>query len=118
MRRQPNENERLSGKGDDPLAFPETALRATGLLNEILAGLSRDDPMRRRLSFLRHQLEVDEQQSLEAQAAIAELQEIVGKLSSPANRIATYLGSPDPGIANIAIGDADYYSNVDARLDT
>jgi len=37
-------------------------------------------------------------------------------VDSPANRIGTYLGSPNKETAQIVVGGSDYYCNVDPRI--
>jgi proteasome-associated ATPase len=97
--------------------FPETQLKASALLDEILSRFEiKDGRLMQYLLLLRHQLEVDERQFQEAMEALAEYEEAYEKLTSPANRIATYLGKPDEGIALVAIGESEYYSNVDPKL--
>jgi proteasome-associated ATPase len=109
-----------AGKGDrrhPPAALPETPLRAIALLDDILQMTARDDPRFSELLLLRHQLNVDEKQFEEARKTLAEFEEVYKKLTAPANRIATFLGAPDAGVANIAVGDTEYYSNADPRLE-
>ncbi len=106
--------------GDDPLGegeLIETPLRARALVDELVEKTSPDDPRYPYLLLLRHQVEVDERQFNEARKVIGELEEAYHKLTSPANRIATFLGSPAPGIARIAVGESEYYANIDPRLD-
>lgn len=98
--------------------FLETSLRASALLDEILRSTPiTDRRLYRQLLLLRHQLETDERQFQEAQQALAEFQEAYEKLTSPANRIGVFLGIADEGIANIAVGDSEYFANVDPALD-
>ncbi|MFA4030330.1 MAG: hypothetical protein GDYSWBUE_001996 [Candidatus Fervidibacterota bacterium] len=104
------------GKGAFNLGF-ETRFKATALLDEILMQTSENDRRYRLLLLLRHQLEVDERQLEEARRVIEQFQEVYEKLTSPANRIGTFLGSPEKGIAHIAVGDAEYYANIDPNLD-
>src|SRR5438045_5937874 len=47
---------------------------------------------------------------------IEKLEEIVKKVTSPANRIGTYLSNPAKETAHIVVGGADYYCNVDPRI--
>ncbi len=54
---------------------------------------------------------------LEARQAIEKLEQIVKKVTSPANRIGTFLASPGPETAQIVVGGADYYCNLDPRID-
>ncbi|MFQ5794952.1 MAG: AAA family ATPase [Candidatus Bipolaricaulia bacterium] len=112
------ENEPGASKDPDPdQEARETQIRALAILDEILMQTPADDPQLGLLELLRHQLEVDELQLQEAQDLIAEFEEIYEKLTSPANRIGTYLDSPDEEIAYIALGDSEYYVNVDPNID-
>lgn len=96
---------------------PETAFRAITLLDRILQSSRSEDPKTvQYLLLLRHQLETDEQQFAEAQKLIQEYEEAYEKLTSPANRIATYLDKPDDGIAHIALGDTEFYANIDPKI--
>lgn len=105
-------------KDFEEFGLPETQVRALSILEEIIRLAPKTDMRLRQLLFLlRHQLEVDERQMQEAMNALQEYEEIYQKLTSPANRIGVYLGSPAEGIANIAIGDNEYYANIDPKLD-
>jgi proteasome-associated ATPase len=91
-------------------------LRSLPLLDEIIDLTQPKDPrLRQYLSLLRRQLEADERQFQEAMKAIEEYDEIYAKLTAPANRIGTYLGSPEDGIAYVAVGDTEFYCNVDPK---
>jgi proteasome-associated ATPase len=98
---------------------PETTFRALALLDRILQlpAASEDPKVRHHLLLMRHQLEVDEQQFEEARKLLAEYEEAYQKLTSPANRIGTYLGSPEEGIASVAMGDTEFFCNVDPKLE-
>jgi proteasome-associated ATPase len=52
----------------------------------------------------------------EARQTIEKLDEVIKKVTSPANRIGTYLGSPNKETAQIVVGGSDYYCNVDPRI--
>lgn len=95
----------------------ETYFKAKALIDEILTLTHENDRRYRLLLLLRHQLEVDEKQLEEAREMIKQFQEVYEKLTSPANRIGTFLGSPEDEIAHIAVGDAEYYANIDPNLD-
>ena len=97
--------------------LPETPLRALALLDEVIRQTRREDPRYSELLLLRHQLEVDEKQFQEAREMLSEFEEVYKKLTSPANRVATYLGSPEEKIATVVVGDSEYHSNIDPRLD-
>lgn len=105
-------------KDYDEFEVPETQVRALSILEEIMQTAPRSDARLRQMLFLlRHQLEVDERQMQEAAKALQEYEEIYQKLTAPANRIGVYLGSPDPGVANVALGDSEYYANIDPKID-
>ncbi|GIV09518.1 MAG: hypothetical protein KatS3mg019_1609 [Fimbriimonadales bacterium] len=53
----------------------------------------------------------------EAMQAIQEYEETYQKLTSPANRIGVFLDQPDEGIAMVALGDSEYYANIDPKLE-
>lgn len=95
----------------------ETRIEARAILEEILHQTPRDDERLELLELLDHQLRVDEHQLREAQQALAEFEEVYEKLTSPANRVGTFLDAPAEGIAYIAVGDAEYYANVDPNLE-
>jgi proteasome-associated ATPase len=107
--------------GDDDNYEPrrlETPYRAITLLDKILQQLPGDDPkLVQYLLLLRHQLEVDEQQFEEARKLLQEYEEAYQKLTSPANRVGTYLGALDEGVASVAIGDTEFVANVDPKMD-
>ncbi|OGF53991.1 MAG: peptidase [Candidatus Fraserbacteria bacterium RBG_16_55_9] len=91
-------------------------MRARAVLAEILARTPQNDSRLELLELLDDQLQVDEHQLQEAREALNQFEEVYKKLTAPANRIGTYLGSPADGIAYIAMGDAEYYANVDPKL--
>jgi proteasome-associated ATPase len=111
-RRESNSN----GGGAIPRS-QETVVRAIFVLDEILKSTDPIDPNYQYLLLLRHQLEVDEQQSAEAQELIAKYDEAYNKLTAPANRVAVFLSPNEDGTANIAMGDNDFYTNVDPNIE-
>jgi len=96
----------------------ETQARALSILDEVLRETEPDDPRLHLMLFLRHQLEVDEQQFSEAQELIQKYDEAYNKLTQPANRVAVFLSKNEDGTANIAMGDSDFYTNIDPNLDS
>jgi len=57
---------------------------------------------------------------LQAEATTSELKkltEVVEKVTSPANRIGTLLSLPTETTAHIVVGGAEYYANIDPRLE-
>lgn len=107
--------------------LPETHLKATALLDELLSTTDLDARTRQYLFLLRHQLEVDEGQFEEAQRALAEFEEVYEKLTQPANRIGVYLGKPDSkestgdappkDTALVAVGDQEFVVLVDPKIE-
>ncbi|MHB8481184.1 MAG: AAA family ATPase [Nitrospiria bacterium] len=61
------------------------------------------------------------EESLTAQQTGVELRklnQVIEKVTAPANRIGTFLGFPDEKCAHIVVGGSDYYTNIDPRLKT
>ncbi len=66
--------------------------------------------------MVRAEIAAQEETIGEAQQVIEKLEEVIKKVTSPANRIGTYLGNPARETAHIVVGGADYYCNVDPRI--
>ena len=92
---------------------PATPLEA---LERIIASLPPGDPARRELIDLRSAVAEQEEMISEARHTIEKLDEVIKKVTSPANRIGTFLGSPNKETAQIVVGGSDYYCNVDPRI--
>ncbi len=84
--------------------------------DRILASIPVGDPVRTELFALRFEIAEREETIGEARHMIEKLEEVVKKVTSPANRIGTYLGNPSKETAHIVVGGADYYCNVDPRV--
>ena len=82
----------------------------------ILASIPPGDPHRLELIALRAEIADREETIVEARQMIEKLEEVIKKVTSPANRIGTFLGSPARETAHIVVGGADYYCNVDPRI--
>jgi len=102
----------------------ETNIRALALVDQLLNSMNPKDNRRSILYQLRKQLIEDElsfrevrQMIIEAQQTIIEMEDAIENLTSPANRVGTYLGSLKEEIAYINVGGADYYANIDQRMD-
>jgi proteasome-associated ATPase len=85
-------------------------------LERIIASLPPGDPTRSELIDLRSNFAEQEEMISEARHTIEKLDEVIKKVTSPANRIGTYLGSPNKETAQIVVGGSDYYCNVDPRI--
>jgi proteasome-associated ATPase len=92
---------------------PATPLEA---LERIIASLPPGDPARRELIDLRSSVSEQEEMISEARHTIEKLDEVIKKVTSHANRIGTFLGSPNKETAQIVVGGSDYYCNVDPRI--
>ena len=92
---------------------PATPLEA---LERIIASLPPGNPARRELIDLRSSVAEQEEMINEARHTIEKLDEVIKKVTSPANRIGTFLGSPNKETAQIVVGGSDYYCNVDPRI--
>jgi proteasome-associated ATPase len=90
-----------------------TLLEAFDLL---VASIPPENRHRRELYVMRSQLVAQEETIGEARQMIEKLEEVVKKVTSPANRIGTYLNNPAKDTAHIVVGGADYYCNVDPRI--
>jgi len=85
-------------------------------LDRVIASLPAGDPIRRDLLDLRPQMFDQSQMIGEARQMIEKLEEVIKKVTSPANRIGTFLGAISKDTAHIVVGGADYYCNVDPRI--
>src|SRR5690242_21783559 len=85
-------------------------------LDRVIASLPPGDPIRRDLLDLRPQVFDQSQMIGEARQMIEKLEEVIKKVTSPANRIGTFLGATSKDTAHIVVGGADYYCNVDPRI--
>src|SRR6202051_2491577 len=84
--------------------------------DHVIASLPPGDPIRRELLDLRPDISDHEETIVEARRMIEKLEEVIKKVTSPANRIGTFLGAPSKDTAHIVVGGADYYCNVDPRI--
>src|SRR5436309_6958530 len=82
----------------------------------LIATLPPGDALRRELLDLRMEISQREEIFIEARQTIEKLEEVIKKVTSPANRIGTFIGSVGKETAHIVVGGADYYCNVDPRI--
>jgi proteasome-associated ATPase len=95
---------------------PAANLPLLDKLDRVIASLPSGDPIRRDLLDLRPQVSDQSQMIGEARQMIEKLEEVIKKVTSPANRIGTFLGATSKDTAHIVVGGADYYCNVDPRI--
>lgn len=91
-------------------------MTALDLLDRTIASLPIGDPIRKALLNVRSQV-VDQEDTInEARQTIEKMEEVIKKVTSPANRIGTFLGAPNRETAQIVVGGSDYYCNCDPRV--
>ncbi len=91
--------------------------QSLSIIDQILMTMDETDRRRPLLYQLRRQLQEDEITFEEARRTIVELEGALEKVTAPANRVGTLLAPPENGIAYLTVGGAEYYANVDSRLD-
>src|SRR5437016_1742464 len=84
--------------------------------DRVLSSLPPGDPIRRDLLELRPQIFDQQETMVEARRMIEKLEEVIKKVTSPANRIGTFLGATSKETAHIVVGGADYFCNIDPRI--
>jgi proteasome-associated ATPase len=95
---------------------PASNLPLLDKLDRVIASLPPGDPIRHDLLELRPHVSDQSQMIGEARQMIEKLEEVIKKVTSPANRIGTFLGATSKDTAHIVVGGADYYCNVDPRI--
>src|SRR5438132_6479243 len=100
-------------EGGNEGARPRTLLES---FDHLIASLPPGDPIRRELFDLRPDVSEHEETIIEAHQMIEKLEEVIKKVTSPANRIGTFLGATSRDTAHIVVGGADYYCNIDPRI--
>jgi len=86
-------------------------------IDRLIASLPPGDPVRGELLDLRIDVADLEDMTIEARQTIEKLDAVVKKLSSPANRIGTFLAAQSAETALIVVGGSDYLCNIDPRVD-
>src|SRR5947207_4157900 len=84
--------------------------------DRVIASLPPGDPVRRDLLELRPQIFDQQETMVEARRTIEKLEEVIKKVTSPANRIGKFLGATSKDTAHIVVVGADYYCNIDLRI--
>ena len=102
-------------EGDDS-PNDEREISLLEAFDRAVAMLPSDNFARERLAALRAEIEAQEEMVGDAREMIEKLEQVIKKVTSPANRIGTFLGSPARDTAQIVVGGADYYCNVDPRI--
>jgi proteasome-associated ATPase len=85
-------------------------------LDRVIGSLPPGDILRGELIDLRVDFAEMEDTMTEARGTIEKMDAIIKKVTSPANRIGTFLAAANKETAQIVVGGADYYCNVDPRV--
>ncbi len=96
---------------------PGQTLSTLERFDRLIASLPPGDLVRGELLDLRVEVADHEDMVGEARQALEKYEQIVKKLSSPANRIGTFLSAASRETAQIVVGGADYYCECDPRVD-
>lgn len=104
---RPSISKTSRGSGSSPLE----------LVDQCLASLSEGDQRIPLLYQLRHRLIEETASSQQQEADLKKMQAVIEKLTAPANRIGTLLEYSDEGTARILVGGAEYYANVEPRME-
>ncbi len=91
-------------------------LEPLGRIDMLIAALPSEHPIAGHLVSLRHDIAENATTMNEARGMIEKLEEALKKLTSPANRIGTFLEAVNKETAHIVVGGADYFCNVDPRV--
>ncbi len=86
------------------------------VFDSLVESLPAGAPLRADLLGLRDGIADQEQMVVEARLMIEKLEEVIKKVTSPANRIGTFLEAPARDTAHIVVGGSDYFCNVDPRI--
>ena len=81
-----------------------------------LLGSIANSSLRSDLLHLRKQVESEELTIQEARAAIEKMDEVIKKVTSPANRVGVFLNVIPPNTALIWVNGTEYRTNVDPRM--
>src|SRR5437764_5137493 len=107
-------DERSEGwQGGERKPLPENLLDS---FDQAIGSLPQGDPIRRDLLQMRPRILDQQETMVDARRMIEKLEEVIKKVTSPANRIGTFLGATSKETGHIVVGGADYYCNVDPRI--
>ncbi|HET7438888.1 MAG TPA: peptidase, partial [Nitrospira sp.] len=101
-------------KNDEP--SPKTGSDPLELIEQCLALFPESDPRQKLLYKLRHAVILAQAANQQREVEFKKVSEVVAKLTAPANRIGTLLELPAEGLARIVVGGAEYYANIDPRV--
>ncbi len=101
-----DESKQSNTQTEDPLT----------LIDQLLAKTPQDDRRHPLLYRLRENLLEEELGRDKVEGEINRLNQVVEKVTTPANRLGTLLALTSSNLAHIVVGGADYYANIDPRI--
>jgi proteasome-associated ATPase len=113
-RRSPDSHQEPKGKSEEPSL--KTGSDPLDLIEQCLALFPESDPRQKVLYKLRHAVMLAQAANQQREVEFKKISEVVAKLTAPANRVGTLLELPAEGLARIVVGGAEYYANVDPRV--
>jgi proteasome-associated ATPase len=113
-RRSTDSHQEPKGKSEEPSL--KTGSDPLDLIEQCLALFPESDPRQKMLYKLRHAVMLAQAANQQREVEFKKISEVVAKLTAPANRVGTLLELPAEGLARIVVGGAEYYANVDPRV--
>ncbi|MDE0186313.1 MAG: AAA family ATPase [Candidatus Poribacteria bacterium] len=105
--------EEIGEDDEDTAGLPRSLM----LVDQLIFATPEDDGIRPLLYELRRAILEDEMTFQEARQTIVEMQQVVEKLTAPANRIGTLLGLPKKDVAHVIVGGSEYFANLHPQMD-
>ncbi|MFO0732728.1 MAG: AAA family ATPase [Nitrospiraceae bacterium] len=103
-------------RSDQPAGRASTSADPLDLIDECLASFPDQDPRQKLLYKLRHLIMAQSVAQGQRDMEFKKLNEVVAKLTAPANRVGLLIEVPAEGIARIVVGGAEYYANIAPRI--
>jgi proteasome-associated ATPase len=88
----------------------------TERVDRLIAILSPGDILRRELTDLRIAIGEQEDTMVEARETIEKMEQVIRKVTAPANRIGTFLEATSKELARVVVAGSEYYCNIDPRI--
>ena len=111
-----NSDQPGQGAHQSPSREASTPADPVELIDECLAAFPDGDPRQKLLYKLRHVVTAQSVAQDRRDTELKKLNEVVAKLTAPANRVGLLVEVPAEGVARIVVGGAEYYANIDPRL--
>ena len=109
-------NEQDSEGRQSPRGSGSASADPLELIEECLAAFPDGDPRQKLLYKLRHVITAQSVVQDRRETEFKKLNDVVAKLTAPANRVGLLVDVPAKDVARIFVGGAEYYANLDPRL--